>query len=145
MNISKNGIDFIKAHEGLRLKAYQCQAGIWTIGYGHTLNVNKEDVITNEQAEEFLKHDLEEVVVAIQKIDNLNQNQFDAACSLVFNISVKAFNRSTVRRLMKANPNDINIQSEMLKWIYITKNGKKVLSHGLIRRRVDEATLYFTI
>ena len=29
----------LKEFEGLRLKAYQDAAGVWTIGYGHTHNV----------------------------------------------------------------------------------------------------------
>lgn len=34
--------NFIKVAEGLRLQAYQCTAGHWTIGYGHTRGVNAE-------------------------------------------------------------------------------------------------------
>ena len=36
MNISQKGINLIKQFEGLRLEAYQCSAGVWPIGYGHT-------------------------------------------------------------------------------------------------------------
>lgn len=38
--ISSDGIKALKGSEGLRLKAYQDEKGVWTIGYGHTGNVN---------------------------------------------------------------------------------------------------------
>ncbi len=31
-----NAAELIKGFEGLSLKAYKCQAGVWTIGYGNT-------------------------------------------------------------------------------------------------------------
>ena len=31
-----NSVELIKGFEGLSLKAYRCQAGVWTIGYGNT-------------------------------------------------------------------------------------------------------------
>jgi lysozyme len=31
-----NAVELIKGFEGLSLKAYRCQAGVWTIGYGNT-------------------------------------------------------------------------------------------------------------
>ena len=51
MKLSQKGVDFIKAHEALRLKAYQDSKGVWTIGWGHTKGVKPGDVITREQAE----------------------------------------------------------------------------------------------
>ena len=45
----------IKRFEGLRLKAYVCAAGVCTIGYGHTVGVKPSDVITQAQADTFLK------------------------------------------------------------------------------------------
>ena len=36
MKTSERGVALIKAHEGLRLQAYQDPVGVWTIGYGHT-------------------------------------------------------------------------------------------------------------
>ncbi|PHM58412.1 lysozyme [Xenorhabdus hominickii] len=61
MKISENGLRFIQQWEGLKLKAYPDPAtgGIpWTIGYGHTKGVKKGDVITEQQAEDFLHDDL---------------------------------------------------------------------------------------
>lgn len=32
--IGQAGLNLIKQYEGCRLSAYQCAAGVWTIGYG---------------------------------------------------------------------------------------------------------------
>ena len=36
LRTSQNGINFIKQHEGLYLRAYNDGVGVCTIGYGHT-------------------------------------------------------------------------------------------------------------
>ena len=60
MKISEKGIEFIKKEEGLVLNAYQCEAGVWTIGYGHTAGVKKGQIITTEKADELLRKDLKD-------------------------------------------------------------------------------------
>lgn len=77
MHISEKGLVLLKRYEGLRLKAYQCRAGRWTIGYGHTHNLNMGDVITQEQAEAFLREDIAQVTALLNaqiKVP-LTQNQ----------------------------------------------------------------------
>jgi lysozyme len=91
MRISNTGIEFIKKFEGLRLQAYLCPAGVWTIGYGSTQiagrSVSSKDVISKDNAEILLRNDL----LRFEKIVNdrinvrLNQNQFDALVSHTFN------------------------------------------------------------
>ena len=49
MKISDKGIKLIKEFEGLRLEAYKCPAGVWTIGHGHTKGVMEGDKITDEE------------------------------------------------------------------------------------------------
>ena len=141
MRISRTGIELIKAHEGLRLAAYICPSGVPTIGYGHTYNVKMGDRITEEQAEKFLIDDL---AVAEREVNryglNLTQNQFDALVSFVFNVGVGNFRSSTLLKRLKANPNDPDIANQFKKWVY---GGGKVLP-GLVRRREEEAKLYFT-
>ena len=41
MKTSAEGIALIKKFEGCELKAYQCSASVWTIGYGHTSGVEE--------------------------------------------------------------------------------------------------------
>ena len=90
MKISENGINMIKEFEGCSLQAYQCEAGVQTIGYGHTKNVEKGDKITKEEADELLKSDLayfEGLVNDKSYVpQSLNQNQFDALVSFAFNL-----------------------------------------------------------
>ena len=40
MQISEKGLQAIIAFEGMELCAYRCPAGIWTIGVGHTCEVD---------------------------------------------------------------------------------------------------------
>ena len=141
MKTSNKGIDFIKKYEGFRAKAYRCRANVLTIGYGHTLNVKSTDVITLDEAEVFLRQDVEFAEKEVNKHNlNINQNQFDALVSFVFNLGVGNFARSTLLRKIKSNANDPTIKKEFERWIYA---GGKVLN-GLVRRRKEEADLYFT-
>lgn len=137
---SNRGIDFIKGHEGFRAKAYKCPADVWTIGYGHTLNVKSTDVINKSQGEYFLRQDVEHAEREINKHNlKLNQNQFDALVSFVFNLGVGNFAKSTLLRKAKVNTNDPSIRNEFGRWVYA---GGKVLP-GLVKRRNEEADLYF--
>ena len=141
MRTSRKGIEFIKAHEGLRLDAYLCPAGVATIGYGHTYNVKMGDRITEEQAERLLIGDL---IVAETEVNrygfDLTQNQFDALVSFVYNIGAGNFRSSTLLKRLKANPNDPDISNQFKRWVY---GGGRVLP-GLVLRRNEEAKLYFT-
>jgi lysozyme len=141
MKTSDKGIDLIKKYEGFIPKAYMCPAGKWTIGYGHTLNVKSTDVISLDEAEYFLKKDVEFAENEVNRHNlNINQNQFDALVSFVFNLGVGNFARSTLLKKIKSNPNDSTIREEFERWVY---GGGKVLK-GLVRRRKEEADLYFT-
>ncbi len=140
METSKKGYEFIKSHEGLRLKAYRCPGGVWTIGYGHTSGVKEGDVITNEQAEELLREDIKKIENKLNALSlNLTQNQFDALVSFIFNVGWSNFKSSTLLKKIKVNPNDPSIRGEFSRWVFA--NGKKL--NGLIKRRKDEAGLYF--
>lgn len=142
MKTSDKGVEFIKSHEGLVLKAYLCPAGVWTIGYGHTAEVKPWDNITPEQAELFLRQDLKGSEMAIMRLVTkpLNQNQFDALVSFVFNVGAGNFQTSTLLRKVNISPNDPDIRGEFGRWIY----AKKVVQPGLIKRRREEADLYFS-
>lgn len=140
MEASKKAIDIIKYYEGLHLDAYLCPAGVLTIGYGHTRGVTEGMEITAAEADRLLNEDLAEVEAEVNKIDGLNQNQFDALVSFVFNLGATAFRRSTLRKMILADRDDPNIAPEFKRWIY---GGGQVL-RGLVSRRAEEAELYFT-
>ena len=141
MKTSPKGIALIKEFEGLRLKAYLCPGGVWTIGYGHTAGVKPGMVITKAQAEEYLKADL----IAFERYLNglgsaLNQNQFDALVSFIYNVGTGNFYSSTLLRKVRANPQDNSIMDEFLRWVY----SKGRVLPGLQRRRLAEMKLYFS-
>ncbi|MBT9431058.1 lysozyme [Candidatus Sodalis endolongispinus] len=143
MNISQNGVARIKAFEGLKLTAYQCSADKWTIGYGHTNGVKAEEVITLEQADAFLRDDIDAVVERLNALITVpvSQNQFDALCSLAFNIGIEAFATSTL--LKKLNEGDYpGAAAEFPKWCRATVKGKKESLSGLIERRQEEKALF---
>lgn len=141
MKTSPKGIALIKEFEGLRLKAYKCPGGVWTIGYGHTAGVKPGMVISEAQAEEYLKADL----IAFERYLNglglaLNQNQFDALISFIYNVGTGNFSNSTLLRKVRANPQDNSIMDEFLRWEY----SKGRVLPGLQRRRLAEMKLYFS-
>ena len=141
MKTSPKGIALIKEFEGLRLKAYKCPGGVWTIGYGHTVGVKPGMVISEAQAEEYLKADL----IAFERYLNglrlaLNQNQFDVLISFIYNVGTGNFSSSTLLRKVRANPQDNSIMDEFLRWVY----SKGRVLPGLQRRRLDEMKLYFS-
>ena len=141
MKTSHKGIALIKEFEGLRLKAYKCPGGVWTIGYGHTAGVKPGMVITETQAEEYLMADL----IAFEKYLNdlrlaINQNQFNALISFIYNVGTGNFSSSTMLRKVKANPLDNSIMDEFLRWVY----SKGRVLPGLQRRRLAEMKLYFS-
>ena len=141
MKTSPKGIALIKEFEGLRLKAYKCPGGVWTIGYGHTDGVRPGMVISERQAEDFLKAEL----IAFEKYLNdlrlaINQNQFDALISFIYNVGTGNFSSSTLLRKVKANPLDKSIMDEFLRWVY----SKGRVLPGLQRRRLAEMKLYFS-
>nr|DAI37636.1 MAG TPA: Lysozyme [Bacteriophage sp.] len=90
--IGQAGLNLIKQFEGCRLTAYQCAAGVWTIGYGHTSGVKKGMTITQAQADAYLKQDCEKFEKYVNSAayvpitESLNQNQFDALVSFAFNL-----------------------------------------------------------
>lgn len=141
MKLSPIGFKLIKSYEGLRLNSYLCPAGVWTIGYGHTGDVQPNTKIDEKQADALLKQDLvkfEKTVLDNVKVD-INQNQFDALVSFSFNVGPQAFKDSTlVKRLNNGeNPNSVAAE-ELPKW---NKGDGKVLE-GLNRRRSAELELF---
>lgn len=141
MKTSPQGREKIAQHEGLRLQAYPdpgTGGEPWTIGVGHTGGVKKGDRITRDQAMEYLAKDLAAAEAAIAAVRApLNQNQFDALVSLVFNIGAGAFRGSTLLRLL--NMGDYGgAADQFLRW---NRAGGRVMD-GLTNRRRDERALF---
>ena len=142
MKISTAGLDLIKHFEGLRLTAYKCAAGVWTIGWGHT---GKDAVpgktITKDRAEQILRIDVRRFEDAVNLLITvpLNQQQFDALVSFTFNCGIGALEESTLRkRLNKGEDPNTVAREELPKWV---KAGSKTLP-GLVERRKKEVELF---
>jgi lysozyme len=141
MQISQNGVRMVEGFEGLRLNAYQDVVGVWTIGYGHTYGVRSGQVITQATAEAYLKSDLEaseNFVNDLVKVP-LNQNQFDALVSFVFNLGGGALAKSTLLQLL--NKGDYKGASGQFD-LWVHAGGKVV--QGLVNRRNAEQKLFDT-
>ena len=139
MKTSLEGINLIKHFEGCELEAYKCPAGVWTIGYGHIKGVEEGDVITEQQADDMLVEELEEYENYIHNLVScpLNQNQFDALVSWVYNLGSSNLQASTLLKVLNAG-DYAGVPAQMLRW---NKAGGKVLE-GLTRRRQAEADLF---
>lgn len=148
MHTSEKGIDLIKEFEGFRSKPYLCAAGVPTIGYGTTRYANGKKVTLNDpeiSEKVATAHLMEDLVTFEQQVDalvrdDINQNQFDALVSFVYNLGGNALKSSTLLKKVNKNPNDKTIRAEFLKWVHA--NGRKL--SGLVNRRTKEAGLYFS-
>ena len=141
MKASIDAYELIKQFEGLRLEAYLCPAGIWTIGYGHTSGVSPNSFITIQEADEYLHRDVATIEMQLNKLNlSLRQCQWDAIVSFVFNVGIGTFKASTLLAKIRINPDDNSIMDEFLRWVYA--NGK--VMRGLQKRRLTEMKLYFS-
>jgi len=139
METSNEGISLIQKFEGCELEAYQCSAGVWTIGYGHTKDVVEGMTITKEQAEQMLVDELHEYENYINEYVTvaLSQNQFDALVSWVYNLGPANLKASTMLKVLNSGKYE-DVPAQIKRW---NKAGGKVLE-GLIRRREAEACLF---
>ena len=137
MKTSQRGINLIKQFEGVRLTAYKCPAGVYTIGYAHTRGVQRGMKITEEEASAFLTADLRNSEKAVERYDSVyhwNQNEFDALVSFTFNCG--AANLRSLLRNGRRNRSQIAATLPLYR-----KAGGKVLK-GLERRRAAEKALF---
>lgn len=137
LSISETGIALIKKFEGCRLKSYQDSVGVWTIGYGHTSGVKSGQVITQAQADAYLKSDCasaEKAVNAYNSTYKWNQNQFDALVSFTFNCG-----SGNLKTLLNSGKRTIaEISAKITAY---NKAGGAVLQ-GLVNRRAAEKELF---
>jgi lysozyme len=144
MRVSPQGIELIKRFEGLELEAYQDIGGVWTVGYGHTgPDVRPGMKITERMAEALLRDDLRSREAAVRRLVRvaLNQNEFDALASFVYNVGEGAFAKSTA--LKRLNRGDRLGAAQALQWWNkATIGGGLRPVAGLTRRRTAESAVF---
>lgn len=141
MRISPAGISFIKRWEGFRSEPYQDIKGVWTIGYGSTHGITKDaHAIDKDGATQLLLDDMRHFEHAIETyIDKpLNQNQFDALCSLIYNVGT-----APLQKTLGSFLNACDYQGaadQFLRW----DHAGQVEIEGLKKRREEERKLFLT-
>lgn len=144
--VSKKCITLVKEFEGLHLKAYRDEVGVWTIGYGITnadkaitkVTVKAGLKITEKTADNWLERSLNskylQKVMKYDKKYNWNQNEIDALVSFAYNIgSIDGLTANGTR-------SRATIAAKILEY---NKAGGKVY-RGLTRRRKAERKLFLT-
>lgn len=144
MQPTQNAINLIKKYEDCKLTCYLDDDNIPTLGWGHTAGLTRDDVdvktITQEEADDLLSDDIAEACRQLNAhVDGieLNQNQFDALTSFVFNEGIGRFASSTLLKDLQARQYDA-AGAQFSRWVF----GDGVKLGGLVKRRNEEAELF---
>lgn len=139
--VSADGVNLIKSFEGFVGHPYQDSVGVWTIGYGHTEGVcSSSPHVTEHQAASLLARDLDlkyAPYVAALRLP-LNQHQFDALVSFVYNVGPGGIAASTRVGFYLRRRQWRHAADHLMDW---DRAGGQVLE-GLRRRRAAERTLF---
>ena len=143
--MTDEGLDLIKLYEGYSSSPYLCPANHWTIGYGAIWGMDDKRVtedhpdINEDQADYLLRRDVKKSEMAVLRHIRvpLEDGQFNALCSFVFNLGSGALQSSTLRRKINKG-NYIGASNEFKRWIWA--GGRKL--KGLIRRREHERLMF---
>ena len=156
MQVGQSGKKLFQEWEGLELNEYLDSGGAPTIGVGHLMTrsermsgkiiIKGKGVVyrkglTVQQCWDLLDQDLDSAEASVNSMVKvpLNQNQFDALVSFVFNVGNNAFRDSTLLKVLNAGHFD-QVPTQLRRWI--RDNGKIV--KGLINRREKEISLWNT-
>lgn len=130
-------VEKVKEFEGFRKTAYRCPAGVLTIGYGRTENVNPNDVTNVSRETIWLKSRLlDDMSYVFYKMDkyNLSDNEVYALTDFIFNLGRKRLDTLTVNYTRTKE----EIRQAIL--LYNKANGKVL--QGLVKRREWEYSLF---
>jgi lysozyme len=147
MNINAGGLSIILVAEGFVAEPYRCPAGIISQGYGSTILLDGSRVkmdsppVTKDEAKALLRRHLDHVESDILRVVRvpLNQNEFSALCSFVYNLGISRLISSTLKMRLNRN-NRLGAANEFPKWR--RANGR--ILRGLVIRRELERQLFLT-
>lgn len=130
--------NFIKKHEGKRLKTYICPGGIKTIGYGHSLTkLDKFDSITDFQADSLLYSDIKKAMNFVsQRLPYLKGSKKIAITHFVYAVGCGNLMESTLYKNLK---DSVDITNSLLAWNKI--KGRK--SKELEKQRLWELKQFY--
>ena len=134
-------LSLIKQFEGFSAHPYLDENDGYTIGYGHLIKPGEviKAPLSDEGGEALLKKDVtwaEKAITRYTKV-SLNNGQFDALVSFIFNIGTVAFKASTLLKRVNSEEHK-SVPYELRRWVY--DDGNKL--RGLIIRRELEAKMY---
>jgi len=144
LKTSKKGLEHIIKWEGLVLKSYICPAGKPTIGVGHVILPGENyQEITKEQALKILAKDVQRFENAIKKhiTTPLNQNQFDALVSFIFNTGEGGIINTGLQRAINSRNFD-SVPKKLEEWSRFRVGGVLRINKGLLNRRKSEGQLF---
>lgn len=135
LNTSPEGLALIGDLEGCRLRPYQCSAGVWTSGIGHTAGVVPKGDITERQAAVNLVSDvlITERRLAVCAPVDMPQPVYDALASFAFNVGTGAACKSTLVWFIRSQQWR-QACDQLSRWVYV--DGVK--NDGLEKRRARE-------
>jgi lysozyme len=142
MKLLAEGLQLIEEDEFCVLTAYRhFPKEPWTIGFGHTKDVVEGMTCTREQAEQWLKEDIDETCRLVKHAlqVTLNNYQFSALVCLTFNIGYGRFRDSEMLKLIHAQE-IFKAADEFVKFDHV--GGNEVA--GLRARRLAEKELFLT-
>lgn len=141
-------IAWIKHSEGCKLAAYWDVDG-WSIGYGyHGLEITKDTVWTQDQADAHLMSKIDSTSVAVNQLVHppVTQGQFDALCDLTYNEGAAKIAPSSLLRCLNAGDYAgarrwfywVEPDGMQRGWIYADGD----ISPGLVARRKGDQVLW---
>lgn len=137
--VRDDAIALLKEFEGCKLTAYQCSAGVWTIGYGHTANVKKGDTISQKEADAMLAADLvgyHNQLIPLVLVP-LYESMHAALISFIYNLGSNTCKTSSLFK--RLNEGKYELAAECFP-MYCNAGGKRL--EGLVRRRRAEQKLF---
>lgn len=137
----------IRHFEGLRLRAYQDSAGVWTIGYGHTEGVSRGQEITEQEAERLLEADaaqaMTDTLAICPVLRDASPSKLIAIADFTFNLGAGRLRASTLRKRIE-DLDWADVPNELRRWVHARdpQTGEMVRLKGLVKRREAEVALW---
>lgn len=140
---NQTAMDLIMHFEGFSPTAYQCPAGIWTIGWGNTTYedgspVKKGDKITEIRAKQLLEITVNKTEKQVRSVLTVpvSPTRLGSLISFAYNVGFGNFKKSTMLELINEG-HFSEALDEFPKW---KKAGGKVLNGLVVRRAVERDT-----